>query len=72
MEHGIISMAKPLHLCSVRPEMGTSVKIFSAVDTAVIQSLVAALSIARRARLSAGREQEVESGNAPIVGTMVN
>ena len=52
--------------------MGTSVKIFSAVDTAVIQSLVAALSIARRARLSAGGEQQNrESGNAPIVNSMV-
>ena len=52
--------------------MGTSLKIFSAVDMAVIQSLVAALSIARRARLKAGREQEVESGNAHIVSTMVD
>ena len=64
-------MAKPLHLCSVRPEMGTSLKIFSEVDT-VIQSLVAALKDEIRARLSVGSKQEVESGNAHIVGTMVN
>ena len=64
-------MAKPLHLCSVRPELGTRRKIFAAVDT-VKKSLVAALSLARRARLSDGRKQEVEGGNAPIVGTMVN
>ena len=64
-------MAKPLHLCSVRPKMGRNFKIFSDVDT-VIQSLVAALKDEIRARLSVGSKQERESGNAHTVGTMVN